>query len=56
MTIPNEVDDARVALAWLRRQPEVNPEQVSVLGLSMGSAISAVLSGGLSKPAVEDGG
>ncbi len=45
MTIPDEVDDARVALAWLRSQPEVDPERVSVLGLSLGGAIAATLAG-----------
>jgi len=33
MTVPAEIDDARVALAWLRAQPEVDPKRVSLLGL-----------------------
>ena len=45
MTIPAEIDDARVALAWLRGQPEVDPKRVSLLGLSMGGAIATSLAG-----------
>jgi len=45
VTIPAEVDDARVALAWLRGQPEVDPKRVSLLGLSLGGAIAATLAG-----------
>ena len=45
MTIPAEIDDARVALAWLRGQPEVDPKRVSLLGLSMGGAVATSLAG-----------
>ena len=45
MTIPAEIDDARVALAWLRGQPEVDPKRVSLLGLSMGGTVAASLAG-----------
>ncbi len=45
ITIPDEVDDARVALAWLRSQPAVNPDRVILLGLSMGGAVAATIAG-----------
>ena len=45
MTLPGEIDDARVALAWLRARPEVAAEDVSILGLSMGGAVAAVIAG-----------
>jgi len=45
MTIPGEIDDARAALAWLRRQPGVDPDRVAVLGLSLGGAVAASVAG-----------
>jgi dipeptidyl aminopeptidase/acylaminoacyl peptidase len=45
MTLPGEVDDARVALAWLRARPEVDADNVSILGLSMGGAVAATIAG-----------
>ncbi len=45
MTIPAEIDDAQTALAWLRRQPGVDPERVALLGLSLGGAVAASVAG-----------
>jgi len=45
MTLPGEVDDARAALAWLRRHPAVDPGKVALLGLSMGGAVAASVAG-----------
>ncbi len=42
MTLPGEVDDARVALAWLRAHPAIDAANISVLGLSMGGAVAAI--------------
>jgi fermentation-respiration switch protein FrsA (DUF1100 family) len=45
MTLPAEVDDARMALAWLRAHPAVDATNVSILGLSMGGAVAAAIAG-----------
>jgi hypothetical protein len=45
MTVETEIADADAALDWLRARPEVDPARVSVLGLSMGGAVAACLSG-----------
>jgi alpha-beta hydrolase superfamily lysophospholipase len=45
MTVPAEIDDAKVALAWLRNQPEVDPERVVILGISMGGAVASAVAG-----------
>ncbi len=46
MTVPGEIDDARAALAWLRRHPAVDPDRVALLGLSMGGGVAAAVAGG----------
>jgi len=45
VTIPGEIDDAKVALAWLRSQPDVDPARVVLLGISMGGAVAATVAG-----------
>ena len=45
VTLPAELDDARTVLAWLRKQPQVAPNQITLLGISMGGAIAAALAG-----------
>lgn len=45
VTIPGEVDDAKIALAYLRAHPAVDPERVTLLGLSMGGAVAATVAG-----------
>lgn len=45
VTVPGEVDDAEKALAWLRQRPEVDPERVVLLGLSMGGCVAAAVAG-----------
>ncbi len=45
MTIPGEIDDAKAALAWLRGHPMVDPDRVTLLGLSMGGAVASVVAG-----------
>jgi hypothetical protein len=41
MTLSGEIQDAQAALAYLRSQPEVNPDRLGVLGLSMGGYVAA---------------
>lgn len=45
MTLSTELADARAAMRWVRRRPEVNPDRVGVLGMSMGGMVSALLLG-----------
>ncbi|HWG84166.1 MAG TPA: alpha/beta fold hydrolase [Deinococcales bacterium] len=45
MTASREVEDAVQALAQLRARPEVDPERVGLLGLSMGGMIAALTVG-----------
>jgi len=45
MTISRELEDARAAMKFIRRRPEVDPARVGVLGMSMGGMVSALLLG-----------
>ena len=45
MTILSELKDARVAFQFLNDQPEVDPQKIGLLGLSMGGCIAALLAG-----------
>jgi len=41
MTVPGEISDALAALRFARAQPEVAPERVGLLGLSLGGCVAA---------------
>ena len=45
MTLEGEISDARAALDYLQTLPEVDPNRLGILGLSMGGAVAATLSG-----------
>lgn len=45
MTVSRETTDAAAALAYLASRPEVNPDRVGVLGLSLGGCVAACLAG-----------
>jgi hypothetical protein len=45
MTVSGEIADARAALGFLAARPEVDPERLGVLGLSLGGAVAACLAG-----------
>lgn len=45
MTVAGEVADARAALDVLAARPELDPERLGVLGLSLGACVSACLAG-----------
>jgi len=45
MTVSGEIADARTALDWLAARPEVDPERLGVLGLSLGGCVAACLAG-----------
>lgn len=44
-TVQTELDDASAALDWLAAQPGIAPEQIGVIGLSMGGCVGALLAG-----------
>lgn len=41
MTIPGEISDALAALEFARQRPEVDPQRVGLLGLSLGGCVAA---------------
>lgn len=43
MTLRGEIADAHSAVAFMRAQPEVDPERLGVLGLSLGGAVAATV-------------
>jgi uncharacterized protein len=43
VTLSGEISDGRTAVAFLRGQPEVDPQRVGLLGLSLGGAVAATL-------------
>ena len=43
MSLRGEIADGRAAVAFLREQPGIDPEQVGLLGLSLGGAVAAAL-------------
>ncbi|NPA90160.1 MAG: alpha/beta fold hydrolase [Chloroflexi bacterium] len=45
MTIPEEIDDALHVFNWFAAHPTVDPERLTVLGLSMGGCIAAHVAG-----------
>lgn len=45
MTLEGEIEDAKVAVDFLQTLPEVDPNRLAILGLSMGGAVAATLSG-----------
>ena len=45
MTIHREIEDARAAFNFLAGRPEVDPERLGALGLSLGGCVAACLSG-----------
>lgn len=45
MTFEGEVEDAKLALDFLEQLPEVNPQRLGALGLSMGGAVAATIAG-----------
>ena len=45
MTVSKEVAEANTILDFVRRHPQVNPNRVSLLGLSMGGLVASVLAG-----------
>jgi uncharacterized protein len=49
MTISRELEDARSAVRWIRKRPEIDPARVALLGMSMGGMVSALLLGEDSK-------
>lgn len=46
MSVSGEVADTHAALAYVRQRPDVNPDQVLLLGLSMGGMVAALTAGG----------
>ena len=45
MTVSREIEDAVAALDFLAARPEVQPEHLGVLGLSLGGCVAACLAG-----------
>ncbi|MBN1458832.1 MAG: alpha/beta fold hydrolase [Armatimonadetes bacterium] len=45
MTVSREIEDAVAALDFLAARPEVRPDHVGVLGLSLGGCVAACLAG-----------
>jgi hypothetical protein len=45
MTVSAEISDALAALAFIRQQPNVDPERVGLLGLSLGGCVAACAAG-----------
>jgi dipeptidyl aminopeptidase/acylaminoacyl peptidase len=45
MTIQGEIADARQAINYLEGRPEVNPDRIGLLGLSLGGVVAACLAG-----------
>lgn len=45
MTVSGEIADAGAALGYLMGRPEVDPQRVGVLGLSLGGCVAASLAG-----------
>ncbi len=45
MTVSREVEDAKAALDFLTTRPEVTPNRLGVLGLSLGGCVAACLAG-----------
>lgn len=45
VTIPGEISDALTVFRWFAERPEVDPERLGVLGLSMGGCVGAHLAG-----------
>ncbi|ADV67336.1 alpha/beta hydrolase family protein [Deinococcus maricopensis] len=42
MTVTREVEDAHAAMAYLRRQPGIDPERAMLLGFSLGGMVAAL--------------
>lgn len=42
MTVSREVEDAEAAAEYLRRQPNIDPERVMLLGFSMGAMVASL--------------
>lgn len=45
MTLYTEMEEAQVILDWVRRDERIDPNRVSVLGLSMGGLVASLLAG-----------
>ncbi len=45
VTIATELSDAQAALDWLTARPEVDPQRVGLLGLSLGGLLASILAG-----------
>lgn len=43
MTIGREMRDAKAALKFIRQQPEIDPNKIGILGLSLGGMIAALI-------------
>jgi len=47
VTLSGEISDGRAAVAFFRKQADIDPERVGLLGLSLGGAVAASLSPGV---------
>ena len=45
VTIATELSDAQTALDWLMAHPEIDPQRVGLLGLSLGGLLESILAG-----------
>ena len=43
MTVPGEVNDAKMSISFLEEQPGVDKEKIGVIGLSLGGRVAAIL-------------
>ncbi len=45
VTVEGEVSDALAVLDWLAARPEVDPQRIALLGLSMGGCVASLVAG-----------
>ncbi|ACV59586.1 alpha/beta hydrolase family protein [Alicyclobacillus acidocaldarius] len=45
MTASSEIRDAKAILDWVRRDPRIDPDRVSLIGLSMGGYVASIVAG-----------